>query len=88
MNDNILPLFTNYLHDYCFSQSLIGKIGIIGDYADIQQAQEIIKLEAKNTHQQRIKKTLKIPLPIQILDKRNTFMEVFFNMNFLFRPYG
>jgi len=47
MNDNILPLFTNYLHDYCFSQSLIGKIGIIGDYADIQQAQEIIKLEAK-----------------------------------------
>jgi len=35
----ILPLFATYLKEYCFAYSLVGKIGIIGNYADIERAQ-------------------------------------------------
>lgn len=45
---HILPLFKNYLHNYCFTQSLVGKLWMFGDYADMQSAQQLISDEAKN----------------------------------------
>ncbi|HKL43653.1 MAG TPA: hypothetical protein VJ892_00040 [Candidatus Absconditabacterales bacterium] len=41
-SDLILPLFSEYLHKFCFGQSLVGKIGLIGDFADIQVAQDLV----------------------------------------------
>ena len=58
--DSIIPLFETYLHKYCFTHSLVGKIWIFGDYADIQMAQKVIHQEAKTytltTHQKNIAK--------------------------------
>ncbi|MEI7919303.1 MAG: hypothetical protein WCH65_03735 [bacterium] len=57
---NILPLFTTYLLDYCFKYSLVGKIGLIGDFADMQIAQSLLQALEKHyvlgEHQQSIKK--------------------------------
>ncbi len=59
-SDSILSLFTEYLHSYCFTYSLVGKIGLLGDFASIQQAQTLIMNESKNyllsTNQKTIKK--------------------------------
>lgn len=56
----ILPLFTNYLLDYVFTYSLVGKLGLLWDFADVQVAQTLIKnLEKQYTptpNQQAIKK--------------------------------
>jgi len=38
---NIFPLFTRYVFDYWFMFSHVGKIGLIGDFADIEKAQQI-----------------------------------------------
>lgn len=40
--DLILPLFSDYLIVYCFAESLVGKIWVIWDFADIQIAQKLI----------------------------------------------
>ncbi len=40
---NILPLFTSYVHDYCFTHSLVGKYWILGDFADIDKAQSLLQ---------------------------------------------
>ena len=57
---NILPLFTNYVQQYCFTHSLVGKIGLFGDFADVEMAQSLLqKLEKSytlNVHQKTIKK--------------------------------
>lgn len=45
--NSILPLFETYLRTFCFTHSLVGKIWLFGDYADIQIAQELIKNESK-----------------------------------------
>ena len=56
----ILPLFTTYLLEYCFRYSLVGKLGLFWDFADIQQAQTLIETVAKHYvldgHQTSIKK--------------------------------
>ncbi len=56
----ILPLFADYVLKECFAHSLVGKIGLIGDFADMQQGQALMKwLEKKytlNQNQQAIKK--------------------------------
>lgn len=39
----ILPLFTTYLMTYCFPYSLVGKIWLIGDFADLSQAQQLLE---------------------------------------------
>ncbi len=44
---NILPLFKTYLLDYCFKYSLVWKLGIIWELADIQKAQELVDLLSK-----------------------------------------
>lgn len=36
----ILPLFQSYLRGYCLFHSLVGKIGLMGDWSDIQVAQQ------------------------------------------------
>ena len=41
--NNILPLFSRYLLDYCFTYSLVGKLGLLWDFADIEKAQELVK---------------------------------------------
>ena len=56
----IYPLFTEYLTNYCFKYSLVGKIGVFGDSADIQQAQALVgelwKKYALTPNQQQTKK--------------------------------
>jgi len=56
----LLPLFTSYVQQYCFAHSLVGKIGLLGDFADMEKAQSLLqKLEkwyTLNTHQKAIKK--------------------------------
>lgn len=58
--DQILPLFQTYVLDYWFKYSLVGKIWIFGDYADIQVAEKLLQnLEKKyklNENQKSIKK--------------------------------
>lgn len=41
-NDLILPLFSEYLMKYGFAQSLVWKIGLAWDFADIQIAQDLV----------------------------------------------
>lgn len=59
-NSKILPLFKNYLFDECFKHSLVGKFGLFGDFADVEQSQLLIKKLAKTysltTNQKTIKK--------------------------------
>ncbi|NOZ44470.1 MAG: hypothetical protein GXP45_05030 [bacterium] len=43
----IFPLFQNYLMEVVFPASLIGKIGMIGDFADLEKAQDLIEVLAK-----------------------------------------
>ena len=59
-SDIILPLFSEYLNKYCFPKSLVGKIGLVWDFADIQVGQELISDTLKsyklNDNQKNIKK--------------------------------
>ncbi|MEI7562892.1 MAG: hypothetical protein WCJ39_04225 [bacterium] len=43
----ILPLFSSYLTEECFAHSLVGKLGLIGDHADIQVGQDLLTAFAK-----------------------------------------
>ena len=58
--DLILPLFSRYVSEYCFAQSLVGKMGVMWDFADIQVAQKLISAFSKNyklsDNQSKIKK--------------------------------
>lgn len=38
----ILPLFHSYLFEEIFPHSLVGKLGLLGEFADLQVAQELI----------------------------------------------
>lgn len=40
--DIILPIFSQYLLKYCFNYSLVGKIGVVGNYLDCQLWQELL----------------------------------------------
>lgn len=42
-NSNIIPLFTRYLSDCCFSHSLVGKLWLIWDFADVEVAQSLLQ---------------------------------------------
>jgi hypothetical protein len=59
-SSNILPLFTTYLKNYCFTYSLVGKIGFFGDFVDVSEIENLVKKFAKwyalTSHQQAIKK--------------------------------
>ncbi len=55
----ILPLFTKYLLDYWFTYSLTGKLGLLGDYADVQVAQTLVNDLAKSYHPTDIQKSIK-----------------------------
>ena len=56
----ILPLFTKYVHDYCFAHSLVGKIGLMWDFADVEVAEKLFQTIEKtytlSPTQQHIKK--------------------------------
>ncbi len=58
--NGILLLFTTYLQDYCFKHSLVGKLGYMGDFADVGEIESLTKNLAKkyvlNDHQKAIKK--------------------------------
>lgn len=45
---NILPLFQTYVLEYCFHHSLVGKIGLMGDWSDTQVAQSLFESFAQN----------------------------------------
>lgn len=45
---NIMPLFQTYVLDYCFHYSLVGKIGLVGDWSDTQVAQPLFETFAKS----------------------------------------
>lgn len=55
----ILPLFTTYVLDYCFTYSLVGKIGLFWDYADVEWAQMLMKNLEKNYVLTSDQKTIK-----------------------------
>lgn len=56
----VLPLFSRYVLDQCLPFSLVGKIGIAGDYLDITLGQELLKKLTANfeltDNQREIKK--------------------------------
>jgi hypothetical protein len=69
-NKTIMPIFTNYLHNYCFKHSLTWQIWIFGDYADIQFWQKIISNEAiKYTQTENQKNTKKFHFPFKYRNK-------------------
>lgn len=39
----VFPLFQTYLKTYCFASSLVGKMGAIGDWSDMQVAQPLLE---------------------------------------------
>lgn len=59
-SDTVLPLFSEYLNKYCFPKSLVWKIGLAWDFADIQVGQKLISDASKsyklNDNQKNIKK--------------------------------
>ncbi len=57
--DKILFLFKMYLLEYCFTYSLIGKIGLLGDYADLEKAQISMKEMEKKYILSNNQKTIK-----------------------------
>ena len=42
MRHKILPLFQEYIMKECFNYSHVGKIGLIGDFADLQVAEKLL----------------------------------------------
>ncbi len=60
----ILPLFQSYLLEEVFSHSLVGKLGLLGEFADLQVAQELIADLASSyipTEAQRSTKVFSFP---------------------------
>lgn len=59
-SDIIIPLFQTYVLDYVFQNSLVWKIGIFWDFADVQVAQGLVNNLSKqyslNDNQSKIKK--------------------------------
>lgn len=49
-NNLILPLFRHYLLDYVFHFSLVWKIGMIWEFADIQEAQNLLESVSNEYH--------------------------------------
>lgn len=47
-NIKILPLFEQYILENCFTYSLVGKIGFLGDYFDLLEWQKQLTILAKN----------------------------------------
>jgi hypothetical protein len=45
---NVLPLFQSYISDYCLQYSLVGKIGLVGDWSDTQIAQPLFESFAQS----------------------------------------
>lgn len=58
--DKILPLFTTYLQNVCFPNSLVGKLWLAWDFADVQVWQNLVTELSKeyklNDNQKNIKK--------------------------------
>ncbi len=46
--DVILPLFSSYLNQYCFSQSLVWKIGLMWDFTNLQIWKKLVAGYTKN----------------------------------------
>ncbi|MCX6822528.1 MAG: hypothetical protein NTX91_00835 [candidate division SR1 bacterium] len=42
IKNKILPLFQEYIMKECFAYSLVGKIGLLGDFADLQVAEKLL----------------------------------------------
>ncbi|HMT00987.1 MAG TPA: hypothetical protein PKD96_00485 [Candidatus Absconditabacterales bacterium] len=47
-SEKILPLFQSYLKEYCFGQSIVGKLGFLAEYADVEQIENHINHFSKN----------------------------------------
>ena len=47
-SQKIIPLFTTYVLEYCFKYSLVGKLGLFWDFADIEKAQKLVENVAKH----------------------------------------
>lgn len=87
--EKILPLFQTYLQEYCFKYSLVGKLGLVWEFADLQQAQNLISQESKKYtlqpsqlatktfHQSFVYWVKEVPLRkhfLQILGRRNVLV--------------
>lgn len=44
----ILPLFTTYLQEFVFTYSIVGKLGLLCEQADLEQAEELIRKSAES----------------------------------------
>ena len=58
-NPKILNLFTNYLTEEVFPHSLVGKLGLVGEYADLQEAQKLVSELAKTYQPNATQKSTK-----------------------------
>lgn len=58
-NTNILPLFSEYLKEYCLKYSLVGKIWLFGDFADVELVQDLMKKFSKDFAITENQKTIK-----------------------------
>lgn len=66
-NSKILPLFKNYLFEYCLKYSLVGKIWFLWDFSDIEVFQnkfEEISKDYKLTENQKSIKKFNFPFAI------------------------
>ena len=57
--EKILPLFSSYLTQECFAHSLVGKIGLVGDHADIEVGQHLLTGSAKGYVLSDVQKAIK-----------------------------
>ena len=55
----VLPLFKTYLFQEVFTYSLVGKLGLAWEYADLEKGQELIENLAKNYQPSLTQKTTK-----------------------------
>ncbi len=65
----ILPLFSTYLHQFVFPYSLVGKIGILTDFATKDEVQQLISGETQKvplTEKQQATKKFHFPFGYRV----------------------
>ena len=65
----VLPLFQQYLHEYAFKYSLVGKIWILSDFWSFSKVQELVEREEKNynpTDEQKLVRKFSYPFHYRV----------------------
>ncbi len=77
---NILPIFSTYVSEYCFKYSLIGKLGLIWDFADLQVAQHLVADYAKTYIRSSLQeRTKKFHFPFSFWTKDTSLRKYYLN---------